>query len=136
MGGLAHRLYTSRTAAPQTMVGPPPLMGRGGGVSFRNWFVNEMRERLELRENQIRKLDEILETTGRAFFDSKRRYDVDMKMLQDRQQTQIRAMLDARQRTEYEKMLQEREEQMKRDRGLRRGGRGRDPELQGPPPPR
>ena len=34
------------------------------------------------------------------------------------------------------KMLQEREEQMRRDRPQRRGGRGRDLNREGPPPPR
>ena len=133
VGGLAYRVYTARSGAPPMMMGPP--MGRGGGPSFRDRWVNEMRERLELRDDQVRRLTEILEFTGRGFRDSKRRYDVDIKMLQDRQQTQIRQMLDSRQRTEYEKMLQEREEQMRRDRGQRRGGRGRNPNFEGPPLP-
>jgi len=93
-----------------------------------------MRERLELRDNQIVRLNEILETTGRGVWDSKRRYDGDMKALQDKQQAQIRAMLDNPQLVEYGKMLQEREEQMKRDRGQRRGGRGRDPNREAPNP--
>jgi Spy/CpxP family protein refolding chaperone len=123
VGGLAYRLYTSHPEAPTVMKAPPRLPGRGGGPSFRDRYVGEMRERLKLREDQIQKLNEILEVTGRGFREAKRRSDVEMRTLQENQQAQIRAMLEPPQIAEFEKMLQEREEQMKRNRSRGRGPR-------------
>lgn len=123
VGGLAHRLYTSLPEAVPVMKAPPRLPGRGGGASFRDRYMNEMRERLQLRDDQVHRLNEILEVTGRGVREAKRRSDVDMKALQESQQAQIRAMLDPPQIAEYGKMLQEREEQMRRNRGRGRGPR-------------
>jgi DNA anti-recombination protein RmuC len=85
-------------------------------------YVREMRERLSLRDEQVRRLNDILETTGRRFFDAKKRSDMEVRSLQEDQQAQIRAMLDSTQAAEFDRMLKEREEQMKRDweRGRRR----------------
>ena len=136
VGGLAYRLYSLRN---QPAAGQGPVMagrpGRGGGPSFRERYVQEMRERLKLSDQQVARLNEILETTGRRFFDAKKRTDMEIRKLQEDQQTQIRAMLDAGQRTEYENMIREREEQMKRD--MERGRRPRGgPPGEGMPPGR
>jgi Spy/CpxP family protein refolding chaperone len=75
-----------------------------------------MRSRLNLNANQIKQLDDIMEATGRSFWEAKKRSDAEVKSLQEHQQAQIRAMLDPAQVAEYEKMLKEREERMRRDR--------------------
>jgi len=123
VGGLAYRLYTARSDAAMVMKPPPRPPGRGGGPSFRDRYVGEMRERLRLRDDQVHRLHEILEVTGRGFRQAKQRSDLELRTLQENQQAQIRAMLDPPQITEYQKMLQEREEQMKRSRGRGRGPR-------------
>ncbi len=129
VGGLAYRLYSLRSQ-PAAVQGPP-MGGRPGrgGPSFRDRYVQEMRERLKLSEQQVARLNEILENTGRRFFDAKKRSDMEIRKLQEDQQAQIRAMLDAGQRDEFEKMLREREAQIKRD-----IERGRRMMRQGPPP--
>ncbi len=129
VGGLAYRLYSLRSQ-PAAVQGPPMGGGRPGrgGPSFRDRYVQEMRERLKLSEQQVARLNEILENTGRRFFDAKKRSDMEVRKLQEDQQAQIRAMLDAGQRDEFEKMLREREAQIKRD--MERGRRMMRP---GPP---
>jgi hypothetical protein len=124
VGGLAYRLYSLRKE-PEIQQGPPPAgrPGRGGGAAFRERYVKEMRERLHLREEQVTRLNQILETTGRRFFDAKKRSDMEVRSLQEDQQSQIRAMLDPGQQTEFERMIQEREAQMRRD--MERGRRMR-----------
>jgi Spy/CpxP family protein refolding chaperone len=117
VGGLAYRAYSLRSQ-PVAEQGPPPggRPGRGGGgPTFRDRYVQEMRDRLRLRQEQVTQLNQILETTGRRFFDAKKKSDMEVRRLQEDQQAQIRAMLDPAQRAEFEKMMQEREAQMKRD---------------------
>jgi Spy/CpxP family protein refolding chaperone len=127
VGGLAYRLYTLRN---QAVAGQGPPMGARpgrGGPSFRERYVQEMRQRLKLRDDQVNRLNEILETTGRRFFEAKKRTDMEIHKLQEEQQSQIRSMLDPAQRAEFENMIREREAQMKRD--MERGRRPRT----GPP---
>ena len=114
VGGLAYRFYSTRVDAAPAPKGPQNRPGRGG-PSFRERYVDEMRRRLNLREEQVLKLNEILEITGRKFFDAKKRSDAEIRSLQENQQAQIRAMLEPPQISEYEKMLRERELQMKRN---------------------
>jgi hypothetical protein len=121
VGGLAYRLYTTHSDSPIVRKGPPPPPERGR--KFRERYLSEMRTRLSLRNDQVKRLEEIMEATGRKFWEAKKRNDAEMKSLQEDQQAKIRAMLEPTQIVEYEKMLREREEQMKRDRemGRRRG---------------
>jgi len=124
VGGLAYRLYSTLPEAPPIVAKAPPAPpGRRGGPSFRDRYVAEMRERLKLREEQVLKLNDILEVTGRGVWEARRRSDLEMRTLQETQQAQIRAMLDPPQISEYEKMLLEREAQMRRDRERGRGPR-------------
>jgi len=75
-----------------------------------------MRSRLSLRDDQVQKLTLIMDTTSRKFFEAKKRSDAEMRSLHENQVAQIRAMLDPPQQVEYQKMLEEREKQMLRDR--------------------
>ncbi|MFB3778406.1 MAG: hypothetical protein ACE141_12385 [Bryobacteraceae bacterium] len=121
VGGLAYRLYLTRSEDPMVRKLPPPPPEKGR--RFRERYLSEMRSRLDLRDDQVKKLEAIMEATGRKFWEAKKRNDAEMRLLQEDQVAQIRAMLNPSQLSEYEKMLREREEQMKRDRefGRRRG---------------
>jgi hypothetical protein len=123
VGVLAYRLYSTHSDSPVVRKGPPPSPERGR--DFRARYVAEMRSRLNLSTSQIKQLDEIMEATGRKFWEAKKRSDAEVRFLQENQQAQIRAMLDPPQVAEYEKMLKEREERMRQDR--ERGMRGRKP---------
>ena len=115
VGGLAYRLYATRrdlSAGPRR---PPPGPSERGRP-LRDRYVQEMRSRLKLREDQVQKLIAIMDATGHKFFEAKKRSDEAMKALHEEQVAQIRAMLDPPQIVEYEKMQQEREKQMAKDR--------------------
>ncbi len=117
VGGLAYRLYEKRMEVPEGPKMPmPPPPGRGGGPSFRERYVQELRDRLKLRPDQLSKLNEILEATGKKFFEARKRADMEVRALQEAQQAQIRALLDPDQAAEYDRMLREREEFMRRSR--------------------
>ena len=131
VGGLGYRLYSVRRDVPDVPKRPlgPPDRGR----KFRERYVAEMRSRLNLRDDQVQKLTEIMDATGRRFFEAKRRSDQELKALHETQIAQIRAMLDPAQIPEYEKMLQEREKLMAKE---RERGRMRRPPPESPGAPR
>jgi hypothetical protein len=115
VGVLAYRLYSTHSEPPIVRKGPPPPER---GKKFRERYLSEMRSRLHLNAGQTKQLDEIMEATGRRFWEAKKRSDAEVRSLQEHQQAQIRAMLGPQQVAEYEKMLKEREERM-RERDMR-----------------
>ncbi len=132
VGSLGYRLYSTRRDAPPDAPKRPP--GPSDRVrKFRQRYIEEMRSRLNLRDDQGRKLVEIMDATGHKFFEAKKRSDEEIRALHEAQVAQVRAMLDPAQIPEYEKMLQEREKQMAQD---RERGRRRRPPPDSPPPPR
>ena len=106
VGGLGHRFYVSR-ATPA----PVPLAAKktGDPASYRTRYVGEMRSRLNLSTTQVDRLNEILDASRTKVTDWRKRSDLEMRELQEDQQTKIRALLDQKQAAEYEKMLAERE---------------------------
>jgi hypothetical protein len=69
-------------------------------------------------------LTEILDATDDRYRELRKKWGPEVKAVYESQTERIRAMLDPAQRAEYEKMRQDREQRMRRDRGHRR-----------PPPP-
>jgi len=116
VGALAYRYYTVRSAPPEGRWRSPEEMRRG--------YVEELRTRLKLREDQTRQLTEILDATDDRYRELRKKWGPEVKAVYESQTERIRAMLDPAQWAEYEKMRQDREQRMRRERGHRR-----------PPPP-
>ena len=123
VGGLGYRLFAMRET-PATAKTPPRPPDRGR--QSRQRYLDNMRTRLKLRDDQVKTLAEIIDTTGHRFFEEKKRSDAAMKALQERHQEQVRAMLDPPQVAEYEKMLAEREKRMREEREKKQHDRGPD----------
>ncbi len=83
---------------------PPP---RPSPEEFRRRYMEEMRNRLHLSDEQARQIETILDET-------REKYRAQMRAVQEEQTSRIRAVLDEKQRAEYEKMRQEREERRRR----------------------
>lgn len=98
VGALAHRLYVREDVAPRPRPSPE---------EFRRRYMEEMRARLKLSDEQVKQIDIILDET-------RDRYRTQMRAIQEEQSARIRAVLNPDQRSEYEKMRQEREERRKR----------------------
>jgi Spy/CpxP family protein refolding chaperone len=109
VGVAGYRLYTSATADAR---GP-----RRAPEDYRKKYVDEMRSRLKLSEQQVSQLNLILDTTRDRFRQLRDKERPEMKAIQDEQTTRIRAMLDPAQQAEYEKMRQEREKHMEKSKG-------------------
>jgi len=109
VGVLGYRFYTVQTVTARNRPPNPEEM--------RRQYVEDLRTRLNLRPDQLQRLTEILEATGKRFHEMRKKWAPEMRAIQEDQANSIRAMLDEGQRAEYEKMRQERE------RRRQRGGR-------------
>ena len=96
VGALGHRSYTTRE------VSAAGRRSRPSPDEFRRRYTHELQSRLKLSEEQVWKLDQILDS-------SRDRFGAEMRAIQEEQTKQIRALLNPQQQQEYDKMRQERE---------------------------
>jgi hypothetical protein len=128
VGVLAHRAYIlspNRTASAPRQPGPE---------DFRKRYVDDMRAKLQLDDQQVVQLEQILDETGAAVRKNWIDYHKLNEDLHTRQVDRIKEMLRPEQRPLYEKLRQERERQMQKDRERDRDRRPRPPDSPPPPP--
>ncbi|MFN3324908.1 MAG: hypothetical protein ACK5AZ_15530 [Bryobacteraceae bacterium] len=109
VGGFGHRLYSVASVDASTAPTTPE--------EYRQRYVDEMRSRLHLDEEQVQSLHVILDETRVRFHEVKERYRPEMKEIQDDQVRQIKSILSEEQRLEYDNMREERERRTKREPG-------------------
>jgi len=140
VGALGYRLYSRRAALAEQQARPPrPSFDP---VAARNRWIEPLQTRLKLRPDQVQKLTDIYDSTGRRFGDARKKaeaetrriMDPEMAALHKDQIAQIEALLDAGQLTEYRKMLEERRKRMENRKNTPRPDRDRD--RRPPPGPR
>lgn len=100
VGAVGHRFYAMQVVSA---VAKRP---RPSPEEYRRHYVEELRTRLKLTDQQVRKVNEALD----AMLD---RFRAEIKALQEDQARQIRAILNPEQQKEYERMRQQREERRK-----------------------
>ena len=110
LGVFGHSLY-----AVTTVRSNPP-------EDLRKKTLAEMQKRMQLSNEQVSKINSIMDETRARFHEVRERYRPEMDALQKDQRDKVRSILSPTQLTEYEKMLKEREEHQKQN-----GGRGQGP---------
>jgi hypothetical protein len=110
LGVFGHSLY-----AVTTVRSNPP-------EDLRKKTLAEMQKRMQLSNDQVSKINSIMDETRARFHEVRERYRPEMDALQKDQRDKVRSILSPSQLTEYEKMLKEREEHQKQN-----GGRGQGP---------
>jgi hypothetical protein len=108
VGAFGTRLYTVSSVAS---------MGRGTIQSpeeMRKHFVNDMQTRLKLSDDQVLKLNLILDEARGRFHETQDKMRPELEAIRQNQMDGIRAMLSPEQRTAYESLIKEREERHKR----------------------
>jgi len=100
VGAVGHRFYAMQAVSAVTR------RPRPSPEEYRRHYVEEMRTRLKLTDQQVRKVNETLDTM-------RDRFRAEVKELQEDQARQIRAILNPEQQKEYERMRQQREERRK-----------------------
>jgi DNA anti-recombination protein RmuC len=98
LGAFSHRLYTANSvsAAPRN------------AEEYRRNYIQEMRTRLKLTDEQLSQLQPILDGTRQRFHAFHERTKPELKAIQDDQVAKVRSILSEPQRAEYEKMREER----------------------------
>jgi hypothetical protein len=121
LGVFGDRLYNASSVSGGLEPGKAP---KSNPEEFRKKMVAEWQKRLTLSDDQVVKLNIILDDTRSQFHEARQKMDPEMQAIRQGQQAKIRAMLKPEQREEYEKMLLEREKRDKENRGRRGPGPG------------
>ena len=79
-------------------------------ADYRHKYLEELRSRLGLRENQVLQLDAILDATRLKYREFRERHRPELNSIQEEQVARIRAILTEPQRMEYEKMRADQEQ--------------------------
>jgi hypothetical protein len=104
VGALGYRLYNPPVAQSVPRVSPE---------EFRHQYVDEMKTRVGMTDDQLKKLNVILDETGARFHDSREKHNLEVKQIREEQFNRIRAMLTPEQLPKYEKARAEREQRNK-----------------------
>ena len=102
VGGFGQRLYMTKTVAA-TVAGPR------NADEWRREYVETLRSRLHLNEQQVGKLNVILDDTRDRFKAFRERHKDETKAIHEAQVTSINEILDANQRIEYDRFREERD---------------------------
>jgi len=101
VGGFATRLYlTSRPVAAAPRTSPE---------EYRRRYVDEMKARVNLDDQQVQRLQQILDGTRQRYHAQREQDKAEAQAIHARQTEQIRAMLRDDQRPLYEQLRAERE---------------------------
>jgi len=82
-----------------------------GPEAAKQRYRENLRTRLQLSPDQLKRLDVILSETHDRFRALREKYKPEVSVIQAEHADKIRAILDDRQRAEYEKLRQERQKQ-------------------------
>ncbi len=116
VGAVGYRLYTTEPAAA-TERRPSP-------EEYRRRYVEMMKTRLHLNEEQLARLNAILDETRERFKQYEEKSRAEKQAIRDQHVAKINAMLTEEQRAEYAKIREEREarrRQMEKERHAPRG---------------
>jgi Spy/CpxP family protein refolding chaperone len=106
VGFLAHHLYSMQSVnAKATTRGPD---------DYRHKYVEEMRSRLSLQEEQVQQLNAILDSTRLRYREFREKHRSETNAIQEEQVSKIRSMLSEPQRLQYETMRAEREKKRRK----------------------
>lgn len=117
VGGFATRLYTVSSVVANISKGTIQ-----SPEEMRRHMVDDMHARLKLSDDQVMKLNLILDESRGRYHETQEKWRPELEAIHQHQMDSIRLMLNPEQRAGYEAMIKEREEKRKRS-----GGPGRGP---------
>jgi len=117
LGGFSFRLYTVSTVSAKTTQAAP------NAEQFRKNYLATMKSRLNLTDDQVSRLNSILDDTRARVREVHDRSEPEVQQIRHEQTDKIRSLLSAEQRVTYEEMLKQREQRQK-EKGAHGGGPG------------
>jgi flagellar biosynthesis GTPase FlhF len=102
VGFFVHQLYRIHSVSAKAVPCDPN--------EYRRKYVEEMRSRLSLQEDQVQQLNAILDSTRLRYREFRAQHRPELNAIQEEQASKIRSMLSEPQKAEYEKMRAEREQ--------------------------
>lgn len=101
VGAFGHRLYTvSGVSANVTQRNPE---------EFRKRFMADMKDRLQLNDDQAAKLGVIMDETRARFRQVRDKFEPEMQKIRDDQRQRISELLSPSQQAEWHKIIEERQ---------------------------
>ncbi len=101
VGALGYRTYNPPTAKSAARVSP---------AEWRRQYLDEMRTRLNLTDDQMQKLNVILDQTSARFQEAREKDNQAIRQIREEHFARVRTILTADQLPKYEKLHAEREE--------------------------
>jgi len=103
VGAFGYRLYSVQTVKSNSPDRPRTP------EEYRKRYVQEMRNRLKLSDQQVSSLQQIMDDTGQSFRDLREKDRPVIRGIEQEQYQKVLAILNPDQQAEYEKMRAERE---------------------------
>ena len=107
LGGLTHRMYMVSVVNARPTSSPD---------EWRQKYLAEMKSRLKLRDDQILRLNILLDETRSRVREVHERHRPEIDEIKHEQTLKVAGMLDPGQKTEFDKLTKEREERAERER--------------------
>lgn len=101
VGGFAHRLYMMNSVSANSTQRSPE--------EWRRQYVEEMKTRLKLNDEQVAGLHQVLDESRSRFDEVRKKSRPEIKAIQEEQVRKIRSLLNESQQAEYEKLREERQ---------------------------
>ena len=117
LGAFSFRLYTVSTVSAKSTKRPP------NAEQVRKDILAAMQSRLSLNNDQVAKVNQIMDDTRARIREVHDRSDPEIQEIRKEQTDKIRALLSPDQRSTYEEMLKQREQRL-REKGVRGNGPG------------
>ncbi len=105
-GAFGHMLYSTETVSAKAVP-------TNNNDDWRQRYVESMRTRLKMGDDQLKELNETLDETRVEYRLLRQRYKPEMEKIHQVQVDKIKKFLRAEQLSEFEKMEREREEKMR-----------------------
>jgi Spy/CpxP family protein refolding chaperone len=110
LGAFGTRLYTASREASKPG-------SRSNPEEFRKKLLDTFRDRLHLTDDQVTKLNAIMDETKSRVEETRHQMKPAYQKIHEEQDQKIRSMLTADQQAEFDKILKERQEQRQNGRG-------------------
>lgn len=112
VGALGYRTYNPPTARSGSANPAPPV------VEWRRQYMEESKARLNLSDDQIKKLQVVLDQTNARFIEARKQDKQAIQQIREEHVARVREILTPEQQPKYDQLRAERDQRFKRQQEL------------------